>query len=103
MDYYEAEQLKVAEAARVLDRIKPKWCRRVDITKLSMGSATNCILGQVFKSQWFKPWRWTAWPYTTGRKAMSRAGFGSQYGIFVSDRVVPYWEKEIKKRTTSER
>lgn len=100
MYYYEAEQQEVVEAALILDRIKPKWYKRIDLTKLNMMSATNCILGQVFRAELLKPWTWGSWgqPYIAGRKAVRRVGFVPRFGVFVSDKAIPNWEKEIAQR-----
>lgn len=42
------EKSAVAKGAKLLDKILPGWYKQVDLSKLDMGDASLCMMGQLF-------------------------------------------------------
>lgn len=43
-------QMRVAEGAKLLDKVRPGWAAKIDTTTLDMSNAHYCILGQAYRS-----------------------------------------------------
>lgn len=83
----------VKKSAKELDKIQPKWFRRVNIKNLKMHTSTSCILGQVFGGYWNAP-------QELGR--MSCVGGVLLHPYYPMSRneksLVEAWRREVKAR-----
>jgi hypothetical protein len=44
--------LRVTRGAQLLDEKVPGWADRIDVSKLEMGSAFDCVAGQMYRVAW---------------------------------------------------
>lgn len=97
---------EVERGAALLDEVRPGWFREIDVKKLDLSQATNCVLGQLYGN-----WKlagahfgWDVWS-SSGDKGYDQHsldyGFGCTYLIstFVNNRkLTPHWIEAINER-----
>ena len=78
-------------AAKVLDKLKPKWAKEIDLERLNLMSSSDCLLGQLFGS------------YSVGLGKVFQATSQLNTRVFVDPFQQDSWELEIKKRLKKRR
>lgn len=78
---------EVAEAARILDRLRPGWAAQIDLGILNLMSPSRCILGQLWSGD-----------FAAGYDAVREAGYSGEYA-FAAQSNVPRWAEEVRSRT----
>ena len=87
----------IADSAAVLDEHKPGWYKKVDLDTLDMESPYSCVLGQVFRSRFFR----RDSGYIKGCAFLFSRGYHDQRATFCSSSDHKYWEYEIIRRHTN--
>jgi hypothetical protein len=72
--------------AEYLDQLEPGWYNRVDVERLDISVATECVIGQLYGS--YNNWR--------NSKDCGSANFTVKHGFFVRTPKKKNWEKQTE-------